>query len=143
MQARLLSSLRERLEVTDDEEWKLISERISKVNDLRRNSAGAAFGGIAAFAGRGSQTGGDRGSNNGGGGGDRGSRGGRGGSPEITALQTAVRDKLPDAEIKARLDRVRETRKENEAKLAKAQEDLRAVLSLRQEATAVMFGLLP
>jgi hypothetical protein len=38
---------------------------------------------------------------------------------------------------------VRELRKENEAKLSKAQEDLRAVLSVRQEAVAVVFGLLP
>jgi hypothetical protein len=43
----------------------------------------------------------------------------------------------------SRLDRLREVRKQNEAKLTKAQEDLRAVLSLRQEAIAVMFGLLP
>jgi hypothetical protein len=50
---------------------------------------------------------------------------------------------MPDAEIKLRLDRVRETRKANEAKLSKAQEDLRAVLSVRQEAVAVVFGLLP
>ena len=54
-----------------------------------------------------------------------------------------ARDKLPEAEIKSRLDRVREARKQNEAKLSKAQEDLRAVLSIRQEAVAVVFGLLP
>ena len=143
MQARLLSGLRERLEVTDDEEWKLISDRIAKVTDLRRSLPG---GGTATmvFAGRGGPpTGGD--SNRGGDrGGDRGGRGGpRGGTPEIVALQTAIRDKLPDAEIKSRLDRVRETRKENEAKLTKAQEDLRALLTVRQEAVAVMFGLLP
>jgi hypothetical protein len=61
----------------------------------------------------------------------------------MTALGEAIRDKLPDAEIKSRLDRVREVRKASEAKLAKAQDELRAVLSVRQEAVAVMFGLLP
>lgn len=61
----------------------------------------------------------------------------------MAALSTAVRDKLPDAEIKSRLDRLRETRKDSEAKLTKAQEELRAVLSVRQEAVAVVFGLLP
>ena len=61
----------------------------------------------------------------------------------MTALASAIRDNLPDAEIKSRLDRVRETRRDNEAKLTKAQEELRAVLSVRQEAVAVMFGLLP
>jgi hypothetical protein len=131
MQARLLSSMRERLEVPDDEEWKIISERLGKVMELRRNTAGGA---LAAFAGRGPQGGGD----------NRGGRGTRpGGNAEMTALQSALRDKMPDAEIKSRLDRVRELRKENEAKLSKAQEDLRAVLSVRQEAVAVVFGLLP
>ena len=138
MQARMLAGLRERFEVTDDEEWKLISERLTKVMELRRNTASSTFGGMGAFSGRGGPQGG---------GGDGGrSRGGPtrpGGNTELTALTTAVRDKLPDAEIKSRLDRVREVRKENEAKLAKAQEELRAVLSVRQEAFAVVAGLLP
>ena len=137
MQARLLASLRERFEVTDDEEWKLISDRIAKVNELRR-SAAPMGGAMMAFAGRGAPGGeGNRG-------GDRGGRGTpRGGNTELAALQSAIRDKLPDAEIKSRLDRVREMRKDNEAKLTKAQEELRALLTVRQEAVAVMFGLLP
>jgi hypothetical protein len=136
MQARMLSSLRERLEVPDDEEWKIISERLGKVMELRRTAnAGGPFGGVGAFAGRGPQGGSEK---------SRGPRGGRPASDsEMAALQSALRDKLPDAEIKSRLDRVRETRKQNETKLAKAQEDLRAVLSVRQEAFVVIFGLLP
>ena len=136
MQARMLSSLRERLEVPDDEEWKIISERLGKVMELRRNAAGGGpLGGPGAFVGRGPQGGADN---------ARGPRGGRpAANPEMAALQSALRDKLPDAEIKSRLDRVRETRKQNESKLTKAQEDLRAVLSVRQEAVAVIFGLLP
>ena len=58
-------------------------------------------------------------------------------------MRQAITDNLPDAEIKSRLARLREVRKDNEEKLTKAQEDLRAVLSVRQEAVAVMFGLLP
>jgi hypothetical protein len=61
----------------------------------------------------------------------------------MTALASALRDKLPDAEIKSRLDRLRDQRKESEAKLARAQEELRAVLTMRQEAMAVMAGMLP
>uniref|UniRef100_UPI0039C960C0 hypothetical protein n=1 Tax=Horticoccus sp. 23ND18S-11 TaxID=3391832 RepID=UPI0039C960C0 len=148
MQARMLTQLRERLEVTDDEEWKVISDRIAKVNELRRSAPGAG-GGIGAFMGRGGPGGPGGGPGGGapGGGGDtsgrgRGTRTG-GGSTEMTALASALRDKLPDAEVKSRLDRVRELRKENELKLTKAQEELRVVLSVRQEATAVMFGLLP
>ena len=135
MQARMLSALRERLEVTDDEEWKVISERVAKVAELRRTSVGGTPFGM--FGGRGGPPAGgnDRGAS-------RGPRPGGGGG-ELAALSTAVRDKLPDAEIKSRLDRLREVRKESDAKLAKAQEELRAVLSVRQEAVAVVFGLLP
>ena len=142
IQARMLTSLRERLEVTDDDEWKLIAERIAKVSELRRNS-GAGLGAVMSLAGRGGPPGG--GDNRGGAEASRGSsRGTRaGGSTEMAALQTAIRDKLPDAEIKSRLDRVRENRKDNEAKLAKAKEELRALLTVRQEAVAVVFGLLP
>jgi len=67
----------------------------------------------------------------------------RGGSPEQQALREAVTDKLPDAEIKARLERVRAVRKENEAKLTQARADLAAVLTVRQEAALVLMGLLP
>ena len=135
MQARMLNMLRERLEITDDEEWKVISERVAKVSEMRRSAGGMGGpGGIMGF--RGGPPGG---------GGDRGPGPGRGGSgnPELSALQFAIRDKLPEAEIKSRLERVRESRRDQEAKLAKAQEELRAVLSVRQEAIAVMFGLLP
>ncbi len=147
MQARMLTAIRERLEITDDEEWKVISERIAKVQEIRRTS-GAVGGpaGAMMFGGRGGP-GGPGGAPGAGApqGGPPGRGGPRpgGGSPEVTALTTALREKLPDAEIKARLDRVRELRKANEAQLTKAQEELRAVLTVRQEAMAVVFGLLP
>lgn len=147
MQARMLSALRERLEVTDDEEWKVISDRVARVIELRRTTGGAGgpmmFGGFAA---RGGPPGGGQGGPGGGDGRGRGGFGGRsgpGGNAELAALSTAVRDKLPDAEIKSRLERLRQSRKDSEAKLTKAQEELRAVLSVRQEAVAVVFGLLP
>ena len=141
MQARMLAGMRDRFEVTDDEEWKLVSERLTKVMELRRSAAGAAFGGFGNFGGRGGPPGGGSNADTS----NRGTRtrGTTGGNTEIAALSAAVRDKLPDAEVKSRLDRVREVRKDNEAKLAKAQEELRAVLSVRQEAMAVVFGLLP
>jgi hypothetical protein len=140
MQERMNTLLREQFAVIDDAEWTLISARIAAVTELRRNTAQAGFGGLGGLrGGQGGQGGG------GGGQGFGGGRGGRGGnaSPETDALRQAVVDKLPEAEIKARLARVRETRKANEEKLSKAQEDLRAVLTVRQEAVAVMAGLLP
>lgn len=120
--------LREMLEVTDDAEWQLIMERVGKVTELRGN----AFGGALAR---------QRGGN--GGGGIGGNRQAGSGNLSQDALQQAVRDKLPDAEIKARIAKLREARKQTEAKLTQAQEDLRAVLSVRQEAIAILFGLLP
>ena len=143
MQTRMLANLRERFGVTDDAEWAVISERLAKVSEARRASGGAPGGMAAAMMFRGAGGGGP-----GGGGSDGGDRGGfrgtrTGGTPEMQALQSAVTDKLPDAEVKARLTKLRETRKANEKKLEAAQEDLRAVLTVRQEALAVMMGLLP
>ena len=117
-----MTALRDQFGVVDEDEWKLISDRITKVMELRRTTAGG-FGGMR--------------------GGNRTGRQGGGGNPEQDSLRQALADKLPDAEIKARLERLRETRKANEEKLSKAQEELRTVLSVRQEATAVMAGLLP
>jgi adenosyl cobinamide kinase/adenosyl cobinamide phosphate guanylyltransferase len=71
------------------------------------------------------------------------SRSGPSAHPEQEALRLAVKDKLPDAEIKARLDRAHEVQQQKEAQLARAQADLRAVLTVRQEAVAVLAGLLP
>lgn len=132
MQERMLGALREQLGVTDDAEWALIAERLAKVSEIRRSAGGAT--------GRGGPPGGGPGGPVGGG--NRPTRG-PSGNPEQDALRAAITDKLPDAEIKSRLDRLREVRRQNEAKLTRAQEELRAVLSVRQEAVAVMFGLLP
>jgi len=139
MQARMLSGLRERMDVKDDEEWKLIAERITKVAELRRSAPGGP--GMMMMMGRGPGGGGPGGPGREEGGGGRGGFRPGGGSAEMTALASALRDKLPDAEIKSRLDRVRDQRKDNEAKLARAQDELRAVLTVRQEAMAVMAGL--
>jgi hypothetical protein len=122
LQARIQSRLRERLEITDDAEWAVIAERITRVEELRR---AAASGPLATL--------------------DRAKRGGKGdsGGTEREALRAAIADQLPDAEIRSRLARVAEVQKQNQAKLARAQEELRAVLTVRQEAIAVMFGVLP
>ncbi len=137
IQQRMMDNLREQFGVTDDAEWKLISERITTVTELRR-TAGGGLGGFRGGQGGPGGQGGQRGP-----GGPGGGRGGPGASPEQDALRQALTDKLPDAEIKSRLARLREVRKANEEKLTKAQEELRAVLGMRQEAAAVMAGLLP
>lgn len=134
MQARVQAQMRELYGVTDDAEWKIISDRIIAIQELQRTQAAAGGGGMAMLAG---------GGRGGQGGGGFGGRGGRGGDPNIAALRQAIQDKAPDAEIKARLAAVREARKASEERLTKAQEDLRALLDVRQEAVAVMSGLLP
>ncbi len=63
-------------------------------------------------------------------------------NPEMEALRKAIADKAPAAEIKAKLAALRATRAQKEADLEKAQDELRAVLSARQEAVAVTLGLL-
>lgn len=135
MQARMMTAMRERFGITNDEEWALISQRITKVMELRRTAGGGGGPGGLSFRGGPGGPGGDTQG--------RGGRMGRGGSPETEALQQAITDKLPDAEIKARMDRLRDIRKASEAKLREAQEELRAVLTVPQEAAAVLFGFLP
>jgi hypothetical protein len=135
MQQRMMTAMREQFGVTDDAEWKLITDRITAVTELRR-AQGGGFGGLGGL-------GGFRGGQGGQGGPGGGRRGNAAANPEQDALRQAITDNLPDAEIKSRLARLRDARKANEEKLTKAQEELRAVLSVRQEAVAVMAGLLP
>jgi hypothetical protein len=139
MRQRMMERYREQLEIKSDDEWKVIQPRIELITEARRE---VGFGGFGRGFGRRGGPGGP--------GGDQGDRGGRGGgfrggdpSPEAEALQKAIEAKAPNDEIKAKLAKYREARKEKEAKLAKAQDELRQVLSVRQEASAVMMGLLP
>ena len=120
-QTRALSRVRDQMEIDDDAEWAVISERIGRVDEQRRAlSTGGTSARAAASAGK------------------RAS-----GNAERDALRTAVADKLPDAEIRGRLLRAREMQAQQEARLAAAQAELRAVLTVRQEAIAVIAGLLP
>jgi hypothetical protein len=114
----MMNMLRTRLGVADEAEWAVISARITPVMELRR----------AAMMGGGFRMGGG---------------GGRNANPAVESLRSAITDNMPDAEIKARLERLRESRKEDQAKLEKAQADLVAVLTVKQEAIAVMMGLVP
>ena len=142
---RMMDNYRERLEIKGDDEWKAIQPLIEKVTEARRE---VGFGGGGFGFGRGG--GGRRG---GGGNNDAqadgnnqgGRRGGfRGGepSPEAEELQKAIDSNASKDELKAKLTKFREARKDKEAKLAKAQEDLKKVLSVKQEAAAVLMGLL-
>jgi hypothetical protein len=123
------------LNVKSEEDRKKIGELIGKVTDAQRESR---MGGGFGFGGprRGGAGGG------GGGGGGGGNRFGGEPSAEYTALKKAIDDKAPADDIKAKLTTYREARKTKEAALEKAQGDLRKALNPRQEAAAVLAGLL-
>jgi hypothetical protein len=71
-------------------------------------------------------------------------RGGFGGTPNpaADALQKAIDSKASKAELKAALDKYLASRKASQAALQQAQDDLRKVLTSRQEAIATLNGLL-
>jgi hypothetical protein len=145
--ARAMERYREALEIKNDDEWKVIEPRIQKVSDARRNaSSGFGPGGF----GRGGFGGGRRDESGGGGAGGGGNGGadrrrsmfGGEPNPDAEALQKAIEAKAPSEEIKTKLAKYRESQKSKQAALTAAQDDLRKILSVRQEATAVMLGLL-
>jgi Spy/CpxP family protein refolding chaperone len=128
-QQRMMEDFRDRLAFTNDTDWAAVQPLVQKVFDARRDG----------FPGMGMMR-------RSGGGGDNAQGGRRGfsGAPsaEADALQKAVDSNAPAAQVKALLEKYRAARKDKEAKLAQAQEDLRKVLTARQEAQAALFGLL-
>jgi len=138
MRARMMERYRETFEVKDDAEWKLLEGRITKVMDARRDMGGfgRGFGGPGGPGGR--RGGGDNADQ----GGQQRRRFGGEPSPEADSLQKAIEAKAPNDEIKAKLAKYRESQKTKQATLDKAQADLRQVLSVKQEANAVLMGLL-
>ena len=131
----MMERYREVMEVKGDDEWKIIQERIEKVQDARRE---VGFGGMGGMMMMGRRPGGDAG-------GDTGQRRGPGAGaadPTMEALQKALESKASNEEIKTKLTAMRSARQAKEAALEKAQADLRQVLTVRQEAQAVMMGLL-
>jgi Spy/CpxP family protein refolding chaperone len=139
----LLDRAKETLEVSDDATWTALKPLVAKVIDARRDamSGGGGFGGFGRRnrGGGGDYAGGDQGARGGGGGG-----GGMFGtpSPEREALQKAIDAKASKAEVKAALAKYLDSRKAKQANLEKAQNDLRQVLTSRQEAIAVLSGWL-
>jgi hypothetical protein len=62
--------------------------------------------------------------------------------PSVDALQTVLDNNAPIAEVKAAMAKVREARLQKRAVLLKAQQDLKDVLSTRQEAVLLLSGQL-
>ena len=141
MQQRMMERYKEMLEVTDDTEWKAMEPMVQKVMEARRDTMGGMGRGMFGRGGPGG----------GGGGGNaqpadqQGQRRGMFGgapNPDADALQKAIDSKASKAETKAALDKYLASRKTKQAALEQAQENLRKVLTSRQEAIATLNGLL-
>jgi hypothetical protein len=131
MQQRMLQRVQEQLGFTNDVEWDAVKPLVQKVMDARRD---VGFGGMGRMFG-GRNRGGDQGGNNRGGGmfGQT--------SPEQEALQKALDDNAPAAQIQDLLAKYKAAQKVKQAKLEAAQEDLKKVLTAKQEAEAFLLGL--
>jgi hypothetical protein len=132
---RMMDRVKEQLEVTDDAEWKALEPMVQAVMDARM----ASMSGVGRGMFGGPRRGGNDNNN-----GDQQRRGpfNQPPNPEAETLQKAIDAKAPKAEIKAALEKFVAARKAKQAQLEKAQEDLRKVLTSRQEAIATLNGLL-
>ena len=105
-------------------EWKVVQPKVQAIMD---NRISGASGMMSMFGG---------------------SRRGRGGDSSAEKTPTSElrdlleKDDASKGDIKAKLAAYRADRKAREAKLKKAQEDLRQLLTIKQEAQAVLAGLL-
>jgi|SRR5581483_6687139 len=137
----LLNDQREALSVTNDEQWKVILPKLEKVDRLKLEAHAlemqSPFGSIFRI----------------GGGGSVGTSTFRkillrdGALPEVPheaedALKKALAGQAPAAEIDAAVARVQAARQQRLAELAKAQSDLRAILTQPQIAAMVAYGIL-
>jgi len=133
-QQRMMDNIRDRLNFTNDTDWSAVQPLVQKVMDARRD-VGMGGGMRGMFRNRG-----------GGGGGQGGPGGGRGGffgqpSPEEEALQKALDDDAPAAQVKDLLAKYKASQQAKQAKLEAAQDALKGVLTSKQEAQAYMMGL--
>lgn len=132
---RMEERMKDRLGATDDE-WAVLQPRLRKVQDLR---AGGMRGmGRFLFGGR-------------------GGRGGPGGPPPLPGdtpdsvrkvveaserLGDLVEQDAAAEDLKAALDTLRGAKREQQQALDKAQQELREVLTLKQEAMMVMMNMI-
>jgi len=146
MREQRLGRLKTQLDVTDEAEWKVLETAIGKVFDAEQDlrSDAPRFGG-GGGGGRRNRNNGNGDTNNADANAQpRQRRGGPGGTPapEVEDLQKAVDEKASAEDIKAKLGKLRDSVKAKEAKLDSAREDLKKLLTARQEAVAVLNGLL-
>ena len=117
---------------SSDEEWKAIEPLVTKVNEARMASAA---GGMRSMFGGGRNRG--------------GGQGGQGGAPrfgpepsaEETALSDAIEKDAAKDDLKTKMAAYRKAKAAKEAELKTAQDNLKKVLTTKQEAIALEMGL--
>lgn len=133
-QQRMMDGIRDQLGFTNDADWSAVQPLVQKVLDARR--AVGFGGGMRMIFNR----------NRGGQNDDRRNRMRNGmfgePSPEFTALQTALDDNAPTDQVKDLLAKYRASQKIKEENLKQAQDNLRQVLTIKQEAEATLLGLI-
>ena len=137
IQQRLLDNLRQQLEITNDAEWGAVEPLILKVGQDWISSMTGGLGGLGNMFGN--RGGGGRGGQ---GRGIAGLLGGQQPDPTADALRNAIDAYAPTEQIKAAMDKYRESKKRKADELAKNREELRQVLTVRQEAILVSMGIM-
>jgi len=142
--------MREAMGATPDE-WALLQPKIEKIQQLQR-AASAGRGGMALLYGNRNNTAdpnaaaGGRGGRGNRGQGANGTTGNDPPSPVATKaqeLQTTLQNKdTPPDELKQKLSELRQARTKAKADLGKAQEELREIVTVRQESVLVTIGIL-
>ncbi|MGH7939968.1 MAG: hypothetical protein ACREE6_10120 [Limisphaerales bacterium] len=134
-QQRMMDRIRDNLGFTNDTDWNAVQPLVQKVMDAQRDVRSSQAAGMRMMfrrPGRDEQNG------------RRPRFGGFMGQPsqEYTALQNAVDNNAPPAQVKDLLTRYNASQKSKDDKLKSAQDNLRAVLTVKQEAEATLMGLL-
>ena len=120
-----INSMRTVLGVTNNDEWLVISPRLVRVIQLQQEARVAEIARMGGGAGLRAST-----------------TIGVAADPASDALTKALADNAPLAEVKSAMARVRQARKAKQAEMARAQADLQAVVTVRQEAILLNSGLL-
>jgi hypothetical protein len=145
MRQRMMEGLKTRLGA-DDESWKVLEPRLMKVMELNRQ-ANAGGRGMMGMFGRGRGGPGGPGGDQGGPQGDRRGRGPQGEQTALEKAMTQLRTTLENQsatpeEIKTQLTAVRQAREKAKQERDVAQQDLKKILTVRQEAVLVEMGQL-
>lgn len=140
--ARMMERFKTELKVSD-QEWKVMQPMIENVMAKQRESRGGRGGMMFGMRGGPPSRDEDRPQGN------QDRRADRRGSdrfqapPEVEALRNALdSENTSSADLKAKLAALRESRKKSQAELEKARNDLRKIVTVRQEAQLVLMGIL-